>query len=102
LQALCLSAFDTLHAALPFFSSLALLLSLPLALADAARHKVAGFPEAWHNGLPLAAAFLTVNEPVCRVYVLVPGQFHTDGCLVDQRPDFCGNLNHTVSSSFTL
>ena len=20
----------------------------------------------------------------------------------DQRPDFCGNLNHTVSSSFTL
>ena len=64
LQALCLSAFDTLHAALPFFSSLALLLSLPLALADAARHKVAGFPKAWHNGLPLAAAFLTVNEPV--------------------------------------
>ena len=102
LQALCLSAFDTLHAALPFFSSLALLLSLPLALADAARHKVAGFPKAWHNGLPLAAAFLTVNEAVCRVYVLVPGQFHTGGCLVDQRPDFCGNLNHTVSSSFTL
>ena len=52
LQALCLSAFDTLHTALPFFSSLALLLSLPLALADAVRHKVAGFPEAWHNGLP--------------------------------------------------
>ena len=49
LQALCLSAFDTLHAALPFFSSLALLLSLPLALADAVRHKVAGFPEAWHR-----------------------------------------------------
>ena len=24
------------------------------------------------------------------------------GCLVDQRPDFCGNLHHTVSSSFTL
>ena len=43
-----------------------------------------------------------VNEAVCRVYVLVPGQFHTGGCLVDQRPDFCGNLNHTVSSSFTL
>ena len=102
LQTLCLSAFDTLHAALPFFSSLALLLSLPLALADAARHKVAGFPEAWHNSLPLAAAFLTVDETVCRVYVLVPGQFHTGGCLVDQRPDFCGNLNHTVSSSFTL
>ena len=40
------------------------LLSLPLALADAARHKVAGFPEAWHNGLPLAAAFLTVDETV--------------------------------------
>ena len=64
LQTLCLSAFDTLHAALPFFSSLALLLSLPLALADAARHKVAGFPEAWHNSLPLAAAFLTVDETV--------------------------------------
>ena len=27
---------------------------------------------------------------------------HTGGCLVDQRPDFCGNLHHTVSSSFTL
>ena len=26
----------------------------------------------------------------------------TGGCLVDQRPDFCGNLHHTVSSSFTL
>ena len=37
-----------------------------------------------------------------RRIVLVPGQFHTDGCLVDQRPDFCGNLHHTVSSSFTL
>ena len=35
----------------PFFSSLALLLSLPLALADAARHKVAGFPEAWHKDM---------------------------------------------------
>ena len=58
--------------------------------------------KAWHNGLPLAAALFTVNEAVCRVYVLVPGQFHTGGCLVDQRPDFCGNLNHTVSSSFTL
>ena len=58
--------------------------------------------EAWHNSLPLAAAFLTVNEAVYQVYVLVPGQFHTGGCLVDQRPDFCGNLNHTVSSSFTL
>ena len=63
-KALCLSAFDTLHAALPFFSSLALLLSLPLTLADTAGHKVAGFPKAWHNGLPLAAAFLTVNEPI--------------------------------------
>jgi hypothetical protein len=102
LQALCLSAFDTLHAALPFFSSLALLLSLPLTLADTAGHEVAGFPKAWHNGLPLAAALFTVNEAVCRVYVLVPGQFHTGGCLVDQRPDFCGNLHHTVSSSFTL
>ena len=46
--------------------------------------------------------FATMMEAVCRVYVLVPGQFHTGGCLVDQRPDFCGNLNHTVSSSFTL
>ena len=64
LQALGLSAFDALHAALPFFGSLALLLSLPLALADAARHKVAGFPKAWHNGLPLATAFLTVDETV--------------------------------------
>ena len=102
MQALCLSAFDTLHAALPFFSSLALFLGLPLALADTAGHEVAWFSKAWHNGLPLAAALLTVNEAVCRVYVLVPGQFHTGGCLVDQRPDFCGNLNHTVSSSFTL
>ena len=64
LQALCLSAFDTLHAALPFFSSLALFLGLLLALADAAGHEVAWFSKAWHNGLPLAAAFLTVNEPV--------------------------------------
>ena len=102
LQALGLPALDALHAALPFFSSLALLLSLPLALADAAGHEVAWFSKAWHNGLPLAAALLTVNEAVCRVYVLVPGQFHTGGCLVDQRPDFCGNLHHTVSSSFTL
>ena len=102
LQALGLPALDPLHAALPFFSSLALLLSLLLALADAAGHEVAWFSKAWHNGLPLAAALLTVNEAVCRVYVLVPGQFHTGGCLVDQRPDFCGNLNHTVSSSFTL
>ena len=30
------------------------------------------------------------------------GQFHTGGCLVNQRPDFCGNLHHTVSSSFSL
>ena len=29
-----------------------------------ARHKVAGFPKAWHNGLPLATAFLTVDETV--------------------------------------
>ena len=64
LQALCLSAFDTLHAALPFFSSLALFLGLLLALADAAGHEVAWFSKAWHNGLPLSAAFLTVNEPV--------------------------------------
>jgi len=64
LQALGLPALDPLHAALPFFSSLALLLSLLLALADAARHKVAGFPKAWHNGLPLATAFLTVDETV--------------------------------------
>jgi hypothetical protein len=90
------------HAALPFLGSHALFLDLPLALADTAGHEVAGFPKAWHNGLPLAAALLTVNEAVCRVYVLVPGQFHTGGCLVDQRPDFCGNLHHTVSSSFTL
>ena len=102
LQALGLPALDTLHAALPFLGGLALFLGLPLALADTAGHEVAGFPKAWHNGLPLAAAPLTVNEAVCRVYVLVPGQFHTGGCLVDQRPDFCGNLNHTVSSSFTL
>ena len=81
---------------------LALFLGFPLALADTAGHEVARFPKAWHNGLPLAAALLTVNEAVCRVYVLVPGQFHTGGCLVDQRPDFCGNLHHTVSSSFTL
>ena len=96
------AALDTLHAALPFLGGLALFLGLPLALADTAGHEVARFPKAWHNGLPLAAALLTVNEAVCRVYVLVPGQFHTGGCLVDQRPDFCGNLNHTVSSSFTL
>ena len=102
LQSLGLPALDTLHTALPFLSSLALFLGLPLALADTAGHEVARFSEAWHNGLPLAAALLTVNEAVCRVYVLVPGQFHTGGCLVDQRPDFCGNLNHTVSSSFTL
>ena len=43
---------------------LALFLGLPLTLADTAGHEVAGFPKAWHNGLPLAAAFLTVNEPV--------------------------------------
>ena len=64
LQALGLPALDALHAALPFFSSLALLFSLLLALADAVRHKVAGFPKAWHNGLPLSAAFLTVDETV--------------------------------------
>ena len=102
LQALGLSALDALHAALPFLGGLALFLGLPLALADTARHEVARFPKAWHNGLPLAAALFTVNEAVCRVYVLVPGQLHTGGCLVDQRPDFCGNLHHTVSSSFTL
>ena len=96
------AGLDALHAALPFLGGLALFLGLPLALADTAGHEVARFPKAWHNGLPLAAALLTVNEAVCRVYVLVPGQFHTGGCLVDQRPDFCGNRNHTVSSSFTL
>ena len=36
------------------------------------------------------------------IYILVLSQFHTGSCLVDERPDFCGNLNHTVSSSFTL
>ena len=72
LQALGLPALDTLHAALPFLGGLTLFLSLPLALADTAGHEVAGFPKAWHNGLPLAAALLTVNEAVCRVYVLVP------------------------------
>ncbi len=102
LQALGFPALDTLHAALTFLGGLALFLCLPLALADTAGHEVAGFPKAWHNSLPLAAVLLTVNEVVCRVYVLVPGQLHTGGCLVDQRPDFCGNLNHTVSSSFTL
>ena len=71
-------------------------------MADTAGHEVARFSQAWHNGLPLAAALLAVNEAVCRVYVLVPGQLHTGGCLVNQRPDFCGNLHHTVSSSFTL
>ena len=32
------------------------------------------------------------------------GLIHCKKCggLVDQRPDFCGNLHHTVSSSFTL
>ena len=54
----------TLHAALPFFSSLALFLGLPLALADTAGHEVAWFSKAWHNGLPLSAAFLTVDETV--------------------------------------
>jgi hypothetical protein len=64
LQALCLSAFDTLHAALPFLGGFALFLGLPLALADTAGHEVAWFSKAWHNGLPLAAALLTVNETV--------------------------------------
>ena len=102
LQALGLPALDTLHAALPFLGGLALFLGLPLALADTAGHEIARFPKARHNGLALAAALLAVDEAVCRVYVLIPGQLHTGGCLVDQRPDFCGNLNHTVSSSFTL
>ena len=46
--------------------------NLMLALADTAGHEVAWFSKAWHNGLPLAAALFTVNEAVCRVYVLVP------------------------------
>ena len=64
LQALGLPALDALHAALPFLGGLALFLGLPLTLADTAGHEVAGFPKAWHNGLPLAAAFLTVDETV--------------------------------------
>jgi hypothetical protein len=64
LQALGLPAFDTLHAALPFLGGLAPFLGLPLTLADTAGHEVARFPKAWHNGLPLAAAFLTVDETV--------------------------------------
>ena len=91
LQAQGFPALDTLHVALPFLGGLALFLGLTLALADTAWHEVARFPKAWYNSLPLAAAPLTVNEAVCRVYVLVPGQFYTGGCLVDQRPDFCGS-----------
>ena len=102
MQSLRFPALDTLHAALAFLGGLSLFLGLPLALADTPRHEVAGFPEVRHNGLALALALLTVDQAVCRVYVLVLGKFHTSGGLVDDGADFCGDLNHTVSSSFTL
>src|SRR5699024_388000 len=102
LHALGLPALDTLHAALPFLGGFALFFGLPLSLADPSWHESAVFHKACLNCLALPATPLTVNEAVCRVYVPVPGQFHTGGCLVDQRPYFCGNLHHTVSTSFTL
>jgi hypothetical protein len=47
-------------------------------------------------------AFLTVDKPVSRFYVFVPGKLHIPGGPVNGRPDFCGNLNHMVSPSSTL
>ena len=54
----------TIFNIITLFGGLALFLGLPLALADTAGHEVAWFSKAWHNSLPLAAAFLTVDETV--------------------------------------
>lgn len=64
LQALDLSALDTLHAALSFLGSLELFLGLLLALTDTVGREVVRFPKAWHSGLHLSVALLTVNEPL--------------------------------------
>jgi hypothetical protein len=47
-------------------------------------------------------AFLTVDQPVSRFQVFVPGKLHISGSPVNGRPDFCGNLYHMVSLSSTL
>ena len=42
-------------------------------------------------------AFLTVDKPVSRFYVFVPGNFHIPGGPVNGRPDFRGNLYHMIA-----
>ena len=68
----------------------------------AAGHEIAGVSEPGHNGLAAAMAFLTVDKPVSRFYVFVPGKLYISGGSVYGRPDFCSNLYHMVSPSFTL
>ena len=93
LKPLRLPAFDTLHAFPLFLHGFPFLLRLLLAGAEAAGHEIAGASEPRHNGLAAAMAFLTVDKPVSRFYVFVPGKLHISGGPVNGRPDFCGNLN---------
>ena len=47
-------------------------------------------------------AFLTVDKPVSRFYVFVPGKLHIPGGSVNGRPDFCGNLNHMLAPKLII